>query len=223
MVVDNRTRRERLIEDNLGLVHACARKFIDKGTEYDDLFQAGCVGLIKAADGFDEARGFAFSTYAVPAILGEIKRLFRDGGTVKVGRSLKEKARRAAKERQALEEKLGREPTIGELAETLHIDAAETAFVLNASLPAVSLTADEDNGGNQLDIPVPSPEDELSDTLALKKVVSELEERDRTLIELRYFSGLTQSAAAAQLGMTQVQVSRREKTILAAIRAKLTA
>ena len=220
-MVDSRTKRERLIEDNLGLVHACARKFMDKGAEYDDLFQAGCVGLIKAADGFDETRGFAFSTYAVPAILGEIKRLFRDGGTVKVGRSLKEKARHAAKERQILEEKLGREPTIGELADILHTDAAETAFILNASMPVVSLTADEDSGGNQLDIPVPSPEDELSDKLALKKVVSELDERDRTLIELRYFRGMTQSAAAAQLGMTQVQVSRREKTILTAIRAKM--
>ena len=221
-MVDSRTKRERLIEDNLGLVHSCARKFIDKGAEYDDLFQAGCVGLIKAADGFDEGKGFAFSTYAVPAILGEIKRLFRDGGTVKVGRSLKEKARRAVKEKQTLEEKLGREPTIGELAEILKTDTAETAFILNASLPVVSLTADEDNGGNQLDIPVPSPEDELSDMLSLRKVVSELEEKDRMLIELRYFRGMTQSAAAAELQMTQVQVSRREKIILAGIRAKLT-
>lgn len=222
-MVDSRTKRERLIEDNLGLVHACARKFIDRGAEYDDLFQAGCVGLIKAADGFDEGRGFAFSTYAVPAILGEIKRLFRDGGTVKVGRSLKEKARRAAKEKQALEERLGREPTIGELAEILHTDTAETAFILNASLPVISLTAGEESGGSQLDIPVPSPEDELSDALALRKAVSELEEKDRALIELRYFRGMTQSAAAAALDMTQVQVSRREKTILAAIRAKLLA
>jgi RNA polymerase sporulation-specific sigma factor len=221
-VVDSRTKRERLIEDNLGLVHSCARKFADKGTEYDDLFQAGCIGLIKAADGFDEERGFAFSTYAVPAILGEIKRIFRDGGAIKVGRGLKEKARKAIKEKQALEEKLGREPTISELSEALQTDDAETAFILNSSMPVISLTADENSGGSQLDIPVQSPEDELTDMLALRKSISMLEEKDKALIELRYFRGMTQSAAAEQLGMSQVQVSRREKVILSSIREMMT-
>lgn len=193
---------------------------MDKGTEYDDLFQAGCVGLIKAADGFDESRGFSFSTYAVPAILGEIKRIFRDGGTVKVGRSLKDKARNAIKEKQKLAERLGREPTVGELSEILNTEPAETAFILNSTMPVISLTADEESG-NQFDIPVDSPEEEISDRLALKSVLENLPENDRKLIELRYFSGLTQSVTAGKLGMTQVQVSRREKVILMQIREKI--
>ncbi len=193
---------------------------MDKGTEYDDLFQAGCVGLIKAADGFDESRGFSFSTYAVPAILGEIKRIFRDGGTVKVGRSLKDKARNAIKEKQKLAERLGREPTVGELSEILNTEPAETAFILNSAMPVISLTADEESG-NQFDIPVDSPEEEISDRLALKSVLENLPENDRKLIELRYFSGLTQSVTAGKLGMTQVQVSRREKVILMQIREKI--
>ena len=105
-------RREELICDNLGLVHACANRFRNKGIEYDDLFSAGCLGLVKAADGFDESRGFAFSTYAVPAILGEMKRLFRDGGAVKISRALKERAREAAKLREEMTAALSREPTL---------------------------------------------------------------------------------------------------------------
>ena len=113
--------KDALVNENLGLVHACANKFRGRGAEYDDLFQAGCVGLCKAAANFDAERGFAFSTYAVPVILGEIRRIFRDGGTVKVSRSLKEKARAALKTKQELENELSREPTISELAEKLGV------------------------------------------------------------------------------------------------------
>ena len=217
-----KTERNKLVESNFGLVHACANRFKGRGAEYDDLFQAGCVGLIKAADNFDESRGFSFSTYAVPVILGEIKRIFRDGGTVKVGRAIKEKSRLAIKRKDEIAVSLGREPTVSELAESMGIDTAEAAMLLNASLPAVSLTASED-GENQLDIPVESPENEVSDFLALRQVLESLAERDRKMIELRYFSGMTQSKTAARLGMTQVQVSRREKAVLESIRKKLTA
>lgn len=110
----DRAERNELVEKNIGLVHACANKFRGKGAEYDDLFQAGCVGLIKAAENFDPERGFSFSTYAVPVILGEIKRIFRDGGSVKVGRALKEKARAAMREKEALTAELGCEPTVGQ-------------------------------------------------------------------------------------------------------------
>ncbi len=213
-------KRNRLVENNLGLVHSCANRFRGRGAEYDDLFQAGCVGLIKAADNFDESRGFSFSTYAVPVILGEIRRIFRDGGTVKVGRAMKEKSRAVLKRREEIAVKLGREPTVSELAESLGIDSAETAMLLNASMPAVSLTIGED-GENQLEIPVDSPEDEISDLLALRQVLESLDERDRRMIEMRYYGGMTQSKTAQQLGMTQVQVSRREKTVLEAIRKKL--
>jgi len=214
--------REKLITENMGLVHSCAAKFKGKGVEYDDLFQAGCVGLVKAADGFDAARGFAFSTYAVPVILGEIRRVFRDGGSVKVGRMLKEKSRAALLERERLTRINDREPTLSELAAALNLDLQETALILNAAMPTVSLTADEDSGSAQLDIPIESQDGEISDSIALQQVMVTLPERDRKIIELRYFKGLTQSKTAERLGMSQVQVSRREKVILTELRHKLT-
>ena len=219
-MTEAKEKRNRLVENNLGLVHSCANRFRGRGAEYDDLFQAGCVGLIKAADNFDESRGFSFSTYSVPVILGEIRRIFRDGGTVKVGRAMKEKSRAALKCREEIAVKLGRDPTVSELAERLGTDSAETAMLLNASMPVLSLTVGED-GENQLEIPVDSPENEVSDLLALRQVLASLDERDRKMIELRYYGGMTQSATAQRLGMTQVQVSRREKTVLEAIRKKL--
>lgn len=220
-MAETKKERNKIVESNLGLVHSCANRFRGRGVEYDDLFQAGCVGLIKAADNFDESRGFSFSTYAVPVILGEIKRIFRDGGAIKIGRAIKEKSRTAIKRKEEIAVTLGREPTVAELAECLGLDITETAMLLNASMPAMSLTAGED-GEEQLDIPIESPENEISDFLALRQVLSSLEERDRRMIELRYYGGLTQAKTAQSLGMTQVQVSRREKAVLAIIRKKLT-
>lgn len=213
--------RNKIVESNLGLVHACANRFKGRGIEYDDLFQAGCVGLIKAADKFDETRGFSLSTYAVPVILGEIKRIFRDGGAIKIGRTIKEKARNAQIIRDELSAALGREPTVGEIAEKMGIDSAEAAMLLNVATPVISLTSSEE-GESQLDVPVESPENEISDSLALNQILLSLDERDRKMIELRYFCGMTQSKTASNLGMTQVQVSRREKTVLELLRKKLT-
>ena len=213
--------KDALVNENLGLVHACANKFRGRGAEYDDLFQAGCVGLCKAAANFDAERGFAFSTYAVPVILGEIRRIFRDGGTVKVSRSLKEKARAALKTKQELENELSREPTISELAEKLGVSVSEAAELLTVSMPVISLTAQDESTSRQLDIPTQAPQEAVAEKLALKKVVSLLEERDRKLIELRYFKGLTQVKTAEELGMSQVQVSRREKALLIKMRESL--
>lgn len=218
---NSKEKKDALVKDNLGLVHACANKFRGRGSEYDDLFQAGCVGLCKAAANFDAERGFAFSTYAVPVILGEIRRIFRDGGTVKVSRSLKEKARAALKAKQELEVELSREPTISELAKKLGVEVSEAAELLTVSMPVISLTAHDESNNRQLDIPTEAPEEAISEKLALKKVVSLLEERDRKLIELRYFDGLTQVKTAAKLGMSQVQVSRREKALLIKMRESL--
>ena len=214
--------REALIGENYGLVHSCANKFRGRGVEYEDLFQAGCVGLIKAADNFDKERGFAFSTYAVPVILGEIRRIFRDGGAVKVGRSLKEKSRHAMKIREELALELSREPTVSELAERLGVDIATASELITVSLPTISLTACDDDGKeNQLDIPTEAPEEEITEKMALRTVVDSLDERDRRLIELRYFKGMTQVNTAKQLGMSQVQVSRREKVILGIMRKSM--
>ena len=207
---------EQLITDNLGLVHACANRFRNRGVEYEDLFQAGCVGLVKAAGGFDAGLGFRFSTYAVPAILGEIRRIFRDGGTVKIGRAAKEKARRLLELREELAGETGKEPTVSQIAEKAGMDAAEAAVLLSASLPVISLTDDSDEG--QTDIPVPAPDEKLTERIDLKNAMTALTEQERRLIELRYYKGLTQTVVAGELGMSQVQVSRKEKAILMKLR-----
>ncbi len=212
----------RLAEENVGLVHMCANRFRGKGIEYDDLFGAGCLGLIKAAKAFDSERGVRFSTYAVPVILGEIRRLFRDGGTVKVSRSLKELSLRLTRERELFLLREGREPTVSELAERLGEEAELVTEALEASQPTVSLTADlEGSEGTVLDIPTPPPDGEITDRLALTQALSTLDHADRQLIYLRYFSGKTQAVTASMLGMTQVQVSRREKKLLGLLREKI--
>ncbi len=215
--------RNELVENNLGLVHSCANRFRGRGVEYDDLFQAGCLGLIKAANNFDASLGFSFSTYAVPVILGEIRRIFRDGGSVKVGRTMKERAREMLREKEELSQLLDREPTVSELAERMNTDAVTVSQLLNAVMPAVSLTADGDSSANEFDIPVDSPQEMLADSIALSEVINSLEERDREMITLRYYHGLTQVKTAQKLGMSQVQVSRREKSVLAEIRRKFLA
>ncbi len=214
--------RSRMVEDNIGLVHSCAHKFKGRGIEYDDLFGAGCIGLVKAVDAFDTGRGVRFSTYAVPVILGEIRRLFRDGGTVKVSRSLKELGLKVIKVREQFTTREGREPTISEIAAILEVDQSEVVEALGASTPPLSLTESEEEGGGQIDLPTPSPEEMLSDLISLGQVVGQLAEEDRKLIVLRYFSNKTQTQTAEILGMTQVQVSRREKKILLYMREKLT-
>ena len=210
-----------MVERNLGLVHSCAHRFQGRGIEYDDLFQAGCMGLVKATAAFDESRGVMFSTYAVPVILGEIRRLFRDGGTVKVSRSIKELGVKAARVREQLSTTLGRDAAISEVAEAMGKEPGEIAQALAATTPPVSLTAGEEEGGGQLDLPVDSPEELLSDILALKQAMERMEDRDRRLIILRYYQNQTQTQTAQELGMTQVQVSRREKKLMQFFRKEL--
>ena len=214
--------RDELISNNLGLVHSCANKFRNRGIEYDDLYSAGCLGLVKAADGFDETLGYRFSTYAVPAILGEIKRLFRDGGAVKVSRSLKEKSREAVRLRDELSVSLGREPTVSELSEKLGINEFETVELLNIAVPPVSLTATDEEGERQIDIPVDFGEEQIHNSIALREIIGKMPESDRRLIELRYYKGLTQTVTAEKLGLSQVQVSRRERLLLREMRRKMT-
>ena len=209
------------VEHNLGLVHACAHRFKGRGIEYDDLYQAGCMGLVKASAAFDADRGVMFSTYAVPVILGEIRRLFRDGGTVKVSRSLKELGLAAGRTRELLGSELGREATVGEVAQRMGRSPEDIAQALAATAPTLSLTEGEEEGSGQIDLPEESPEERLSDLLSLQQLLAALEERDRKLIFLRYYRGKTQTEVARCLGMTQVQVSRREKRILQAMREQM--
>lgn len=206
-------------EEHLGLARLCAQRFVGKGVEYDDLYQAGCVGLVKAAAGFDESRGLQFSTYAVPVILGEIRRLFREGQAVRVSRGMRELGRRA----RELQEEAGRERgcamSLEELAGRLECSPQKAALALGSASPTVSLTDDE--SGEQLDLPMDGPEESLTERMSLRQLLMSLEERDRRLIALRYFQGMTQARVGEQLGMSQVQVSRREKKLLQQMKAAL--
>ena len=212
--------RKPLVEENLGLVHLCANRFRGRGIEYDDLYSAGCIGLLKAVKAFDSGRGVKFSTYAVPVILGEIKRLFRDGGAVRVSRSLKELSMRLSRICEDFRQREMREPTVAELSQLSGETESAVAEALCVSQPTVSLTAGDDDEG-QTDIPTESPDESITDLLALRQIMARLPHEDRALLELRYFRGLTQTKTAQALGMTQVQVSRREKKLLTQMREEL--
>lgn len=215
--------REEFIANNLGLVHACANRFRGRGIEYDDLFAAGSMGLVKAYDGFDDERGVRFSTYAVPVILGEIKKLFRDGGALKVSRSVKELSLKVTATREQLAKKLGAEPTVGQVAKQLGVSPEQVAEAQGAALPPVSLTpAGDEESPKEYEIPVYSHEESVSDSLALEEALATLLPEDRQLIVLRFFKNQTQSEVAKKIGTTQVQVSRRERKILARLRDQLT-
>lgn len=212
---------EDFIQNNLGLVHLCANKFRNKGIEYEEMFSAGCIGLVKAMKAFDPSRNVRFSTYAVPVILGEIKCLFRDGGSIKVSRKIKSLSIHISRERDRFSKNYGREPTISELSEILNVSESEIAEAVSAGLPTVSLTCEDDEGCSQLDIPVESPDIKITDRVSLHQIISTLEPDDRQLIFLRYYRNLTQIQTAKLLGITQVKVSRREKKILSVIREKM--
>lgn len=209
-----------LAEENLGLVHLCANRFRGRGIEYDDLYSAGCIGLLKAVKAFDNGRGVKFSTYAVPVILGEIKRLFRDGGAIRVSRSLKELSLRLQRFCEEFRQREMREPTIAELAKLSGESESNVSEALCVSQPLMSLTSGDDEEG-QTDIPTEAPDENITDLLALRQIMARLDANDRALLELRYFKGLTQSKTAKALGMTQVQVSRRENKLLAQMREEL--
>lgn len=206
-------------ERNVGLVRALVPRFLGRGIEYDDLFQAGCEGLIKAVAHFDPDRGYKFSTYAVPVILGEMRRLFREGGTVKVSRGLKELSMKAVHLSEQIETETGKAPSVSVLAEKLGVPEEKCAEALNAAAQPVSLTGDDEN--NETDIPVDAPEEKITDHLALQQILRALPEEDQRLIYYRYFKNQTQTETAKRLGTTQVQISRREKKLLLRLRGLL--
>lgn len=215
------TEREALVAENLGLVRASAKKLSGKGVEYEELYSAGCEGLVKAADRFDASLGYRFSTYAMPVILGEMKRIFRDGGTVKVSRSLRELWLKISRASAEFELKNGREPTVSEISQILGVEASLVSEALCASRIPMSLSAKDDEENSEYDIPTDSTEAEVTEKLTLRALIEELPFEDKELIKLRYFKEKTQSQTAKMLGMTQVQVSRREKKILLSLREKM--
>ncbi len=211
--------RNKFIEQHYGLVHACCRRFVGRGVEYEDMFQVGSIGLIKAADAFDDSRGVCFSTYAVPVILGEIKRIFRDGGTVKVSRTLRERYMKISAMRERLLGQTGREPTLSELATELSLTEEETAEAVASAQPVLSLFAENGRDGSAPEPPV-CCEQELFDRLAVDEIKSSLSDEDWQLLRLRYFGDRTQSETALLLKMTQVGVSRRERALLSELKRK---
>lgn len=216
------TDKNSVAQSNMGLVHACCKRFSGKGIEYDELFSAGCLGLAKAINNFDESRNFQFSTYAFPVIMGEIKRLFRDNGSVKVSRTLKELAMNVNKEIIKFRNEHNAEPTISQLAKIMNISEEKINDALNSARQPLSLTTEYDDEGNpQLDVPTDDIQNEITERLTLNQIVSTLDENDRKIIDLRYYKNKTQTQTAEILNMTQVQISRRERKLLSFIREKM--
>ena len=223
----DKTAREALVKDNLGLVGSIVRRFAGRGCETEDLFQIGSIGLLKAIDKFDLSYEVRFSTYAVPMIAGEIKRFLRDDGIIKVSRSIKEQNQRLRAAREALCTALGREPTLEELAAQIGVSCEEAAASMAADSPVESLSAPASAGEEtglllQDRIAGETAENEvLLDRMLLGDLLKMLNGRQREIIVRHYFYDQTQTQIAAQLGISQVQVSRIERKILGQMRAKL--
>lgn len=224
---DNKA-RNLIAEENIGLVHSSVRRFYGRGFETEDLFQIGCIGLLKAIQKFDTSFNVKFSTYAVPMIMGEIKRFIRDDGIIKVSRSIKELAIKALALRETVIKETNTEPTVQELSDRLGVSPEDIAIALDAELKPESIYAvykdgDKDNKplAERL-IGRENCEDKVLDRIMIEELLAELEPREQKIIILRYFKQKTQSQIAKQLGISQVQVSRIEKKILSVMRDKFT-
>lgn len=211
---------EQLVVENNGLIWSVARRFFGRGVDPDDLYQLGCVGFLKAIRGFDPAYGTQFSTYAVPKIAGEIRRFLRDDGTVKVSRTMKERAAAIKAARTRLTGMLLREPTVSELCAETGFTPEEIATAELATASAESIHKENGEDGFTLEdvLTEGDMEDTIVERIALREAISQLPERERTVIDLRYFHGLTQDRTAKLLGISQVQVSRIEKRAVQSLR-----
>lgn len=213
----------RLVEENSGLIWSVARRFFGRGVDAEDLFQLGCVGFLKAIDGFDESYGTRFSTYAVPKISGEIRRFLRDDGTVKVSRGIKEQAAQIRMGRVALEQRLGREPTLSELSKELDISPEDIVFAETATGPAESLQRESGEDGFTLELVLGdyNAEEKMVEHVALRTAIESLPERERQVVALRYYHGMTQQSCARVMRVSQVQISRLERRAVEMLREKL--
>ncbi|HNY00066.1 MAG TPA: sigma-70 family RNA polymerase sigma factor [Oscillospiraceae bacterium] len=213
----------KLVEENSGLIWSIARRFFGRGVEADDLYQLGCVGFLKAIEGFDESYGTQFSTYAVPKISGEIRRFLRDDGAVKVSRSVKERAQQIKAARFTLEQRLGREPVLSELAAETGLDPTDIASAELAAGPTESLQRETGEDGFTLELILGDygEEERMVESVALRAAIEALPEKERMVLNLRYFHGMTQQSAARVMQVSQVQVSRIERRAVDALRAIL--
>ena len=212
--------QEQLITENSGLIWSVARRFMGRGAETDDLYQLGCLGFLKAVEGFDLEYGTQFSTYAVPKISGEIRRFLRDDGAVKVSRTVKEQAATIKSARNLLTNELGREPTISEIAKRTGFSPEEIAIAETATAATESIQRETGEDGFSLEdvLTDTQTEEVLVEKISLRQAIEKLPERERMVIQLRYFHGLTQQRVATVLEVSQVQVSRIEKKALASLR-----
>ena len=217
--------RARLVEENAGLIWSIARRYFGRGAEPDDLYQLGCVGFLKAIEGFDTGYGTRFSTYAVPKISGEIRRFLRDDGAVKVSRGVKEQAAKIRAARLAMEQRLGREPKLSELAVETGISPEEIAFAETATGPADSIQRESGEDGFTLELVLGdyAAEERLVEHVALRAAIERLPEREKQVIALRFYHGMTQQASARVLHVSQVQISRLECRAVEALRQMLEA
>ena len=208
--------REQLLQENTGLIWSIVRRFYGRGTEPEDLYQLGCLGFLKAIDGYDAAYGTQFSTYAVPKIAGEIRRFLRDDGAIKVSRTIKEQATGLRTLRNKMTLELGREPYLSEIAQASGLTVQEIAVIDTAMLPADSLQRPAGEDGCSLEqlLPGDAIEEKIIESVALGDAISQLEPRQQAVIRMRYFRGMTQDKTAAVLGVSQVQVSRLERRAL---------
>ncbi|MEH6888210.1 RNA polymerase sporulation sigma factor SigF [Bacillus sp. JJ864] len=217
--------RDLIIQNNMRLVWSVVQRFLNRGYEPEDLFQIGCIGLLKSVDKFDLSFDVKFSTYAVPMIIGEIQRFLRDDGTVKVSRSLKETGNKIRKMKDELSKEYGRAPTITEIAEVLELTPEEVVMAQEASRTPSSIheTVYENDGDpiTILDQIADRSETKWFDKIALKEAIRELDERERLIVYLRYYKDQTQSEVAERLGISQVQVSRLEKKILKQMKERI--
>ena len=211
---------EALVRENSGLIWSVARRFQGRGTEMDDLYQLGCLGFLKAVEGFDAEFGTQFSTYAVPKIAGEIRRFLRDDGAVKVSRTIKEQAALIKTVRNTLTNALGREPTVGEISRQTGFSPEEIAVAETATAATESIQRQTGDEGFSLEdvLADPDSEERMLERIALNQALEKLPERDALVIKLRYFHGLTQQRVARVLHVSQVQVSRIEKKALQQLR-----
>lgn len=211
---------EQLVLENSGLVWSVARRFIGRGVESDDLYQLGCLGFIKAVEGFDLKFGTQFSTYAVPKIAGEIRRFLRDDGTVKVSRNIKEQSIMIKGARSMLSVSLGREPSISEIAEQTGLSPEEIALAENATAATESIYKQSGDDGFSLEniLTDTESEEKLVEKISLRQAIERLPDQEKSVIKLRYYHGLTQDRASKVLGISQVQVSRIEKKALEKLR-----
>ena len=213
---------EQAVLENNGLIWSVVRRYYGRGVEPDDLYQLGCLGFLKAIRGFDFSYGTCFSTYAVPKIAGEIRRFLRDDGTIKVGRSIREKGQALAAARERLRHRLGRDPRLSELAEETGLTPEEIASVELATGAPESLQQETAEGLTlESTLGTDSPEERMVEHIALREAIDQLPEREKMTILLRFFKGLTQERTARVLGVSQVQVSRLERRALQKLRTAM--